>query len=406
MVTALDRACAGGPPSKLPLRSRLTRVLGEGRAFIPVVDGLRLVAISVVVLHHIGGWVDARVPHVNGPLDGSVRWLLGQGHFGVQLFFVISGFLLALPFARTRLHGAPARPLGAYYLRRLTRLEPPYVLSLLLLASAAAATGARSADEGVVAHALAALLYQHGTIYAGPLPFNPVAWSLEVEVQFYLLTPALSYVFAIRQTLARRLVLVAVVLTGGALAMAFSSSPRWSLSLLGQIEFFAAGFLLADVYLTEWRGDPSPQPAWDLASVIGWTGLLGAAAIPLLAPVTMPLLVLLAYAGAMRGSRSRRLFSRPWAVAIGGMCYSMYLLHYPLISFVGRLAPALLEGPSYAAACVAYAAALLPVIVSVTLVYFVFVERPCMNPGWASALARRVRLLVGRDPAAGASGAS
>ena len=51
---------------------------------------------------------------------------------GVELFFVISGFILGRPFARHALLGEKRVPLAGYYLRRLTRLEPPYILNLLI----------------------------------------------------------------------------------------------------------------------------------------------------------------------------------------------------------------------------------------------------------------------------------
>ena len=55
------------------------------------------------------------------------------GFRGVELFFVISGFILGLPFAAHYLKGAAPVSLRKYYLRRLTRLEPPYIVALLVL---------------------------------------------------------------------------------------------------------------------------------------------------------------------------------------------------------------------------------------------------------------------------------
>ena len=54
------------------------------------------------------------------------------GYFGVQLFFVISGFILALPYLRSADFNAPAPNTRSYYLRRLVRLDPPYIVSLLV----------------------------------------------------------------------------------------------------------------------------------------------------------------------------------------------------------------------------------------------------------------------------------
>src|SRR5262245_10743057 len=66
------------------------------------------------------------------PLENVFDLFIAQGRYGVQLFFIISGFILALPFAAERLAGARPVRLKAFYLRRLTRLEPPYFLVLTI----------------------------------------------------------------------------------------------------------------------------------------------------------------------------------------------------------------------------------------------------------------------------------
>ena len=72
------------------------------------------------------------VPYAEDPSHSVIARVLEHGNYGVQLFFVISGFVLALPFASHYLCQTRAVSLRAYFLRRLTRLEPPYVLSMLL----------------------------------------------------------------------------------------------------------------------------------------------------------------------------------------------------------------------------------------------------------------------------------
>lgn len=100
----------------------------DGRSFIPVVDGLRFLAIAMVVLNHVGN--NSRMPL---PLHPRLLQVFQEGHFGVEIFFAISGFILALPFARHALVGGKPVDLKRYFVRRVTRLEPPYLISLTLI---------------------------------------------------------------------------------------------------------------------------------------------------------------------------------------------------------------------------------------------------------------------------------
>jgi peptidoglycan/LPS O-acetylase OafA/YrhL len=64
--------------------------------------------------------------------DGSFWQIIGAGSFGVWIFFALSGFILALPFAEWRICGGKPVTLKKYYFRRLTRIEPPYLVNLAL----------------------------------------------------------------------------------------------------------------------------------------------------------------------------------------------------------------------------------------------------------------------------------
>src|SRR5215475_6130932 len=184
----------------------LSRETSSGR-FIPEMDGLRFAAIGMVVLFHLNGYltVKSKLFYPNPPTD----WLAQAayvGFHGVELFFVISGFILGLPFAAHYLKGRPAVSLRKYYLRRLTRLEPPYfiaVIGLFLLA-----IWIQHADAHALApHLAASLSYLHNLIYGAQSSVIGVAWSLEIEVQFYVLVPFLTLLFAIKNKLVRRLTL-------------------------------------------------------------------------------------------------------------------------------------------------------------------------------------------------------
>ncbi|HEY4780476.1 MAG TPA: acyltransferase family protein, partial [Chthoniobacterales bacterium] len=114
--------------------AHISRETSSGR-FIPEMDGLRFAAIGMVILFHLNAYLTAKSPfYSTAPPDSD--WLAQTalvGFRGVELFFVISGFILGLPFAAHYLKGAAPVNLRKYYLRRLTRLEPPYIVALLVL---------------------------------------------------------------------------------------------------------------------------------------------------------------------------------------------------------------------------------------------------------------------------------
>jgi peptidoglycan/LPS O-acetylase OafA/YrhL len=379
---------------------RLGRIITRGRRFIAEVDGLRFVAISAVVLYHLSQHTLTR--HMAGasvqPGESLIPKILDLGHYGVQLFFVLSGFLLALPFAKWRL-GLGGKPsLRAYYLRRLTRLEPPYIVAMLLLfAGPPIVASWMSTGWSLWPNLLASLVYQHNLIFGQMSPINPVTWSLEIEVQFYMLAPALAVVFSIGNTKVRRAALFAFML---AVPLMRSFFPPWMESsynsLLWHVEYFAAGFLLADFYLLDWQESPRHSLWWDLASLVGWPVLLAGLLEQRLSCVFAPLM-LLACVGAFRGKVSSWLFSRPLVTVIGGMCYSIYLIHFRLLWATGRFAMRFLWGSSFIERFAIEALIAIPAILLVTIIFFVLLERPCMDPAWPTRATRRLHSWFGRN---------
>lgn len=364
------------------LRLSLARVTSGGR-HIPLVDGLRLVAIAAVVLFHLHTYVIERSPaRVPEWASSPISKFLETGRCGVELFFVISGFILALPFAEQRLAGAQAVSLRRYYLRRVTRLEPPYIVNLLIAFVLLVVAG-KEAATALWPHLAASLCYVHNLVFGTASRINAVAWSLEIEVQFYVLAPLLAAVFSISQRSTRRVVLVGAIAAMVGLKLAFPPEAwgKWNLTLPAFIDYFLVGFLLADLYVADWRGAPVQQFRWDALGVLAW------AAIPFsqMAVETRPLMPVLAFAaclGSFRGPMLAKCLSLPWCATIGGMCYTIYLYHYFVISAVGRMTIGFAAGPSLGINLAIQAALICPVIVVVGAVLFVAVEKPCMRHGW------------------------
>jgi peptidoglycan/LPS O-acetylase OafA/YrhL len=324
---------------------------------------------------------------------GALEHVLTAGRFGVELFFIISGFVLGLPFAVQHLRrGSPVR-LGSYFLRRLTRLEPPYVVSMLGFFALLVVLGHESA-RSLFPHLLASLSYLHNQIYGVPSTVNTVAWSLEVVVQFYILAPVLGIVFLVPRRALRRALIIAV----GALAIGLQLryievDTRPALSLLYQIQFFLTGFLLADIYVTDWEQKPQVAPGWDLVSLIGWPLLVWTLLHPAYRAWLFPPIALVLFLAVFRGRLTRRIMGTPWLVVVGGMCYSIYLLHYPLIAAIGRIAYRVGRGLPYPAAFLTQMTLVLPPLLLVSTAYFVLIERPCMDREWPQKLLRAWRRL-------------
>jgi len=184
-------------------------------AYIPQVDGLRALAVLLVIGHHVfaeyleqthrlGTQLLPRDWGLIGGRSPLVAWGLHLA-FGVQIFFVISGFVLALPFARSMMERGEFPSTGMYLLRRVIRLEPPYVVSMTLLFAWIVVPWHHPMWYGRVMlgvfgpHYLATLVYLHGLIFGGPSWINGNAWTLEIEVQFYLLMPVIARLFRVRR---------------------------------------------------------------------------------------------------------------------------------------------------------------------------------------------------------------
>jgi peptidoglycan/LPS O-acetylase OafA/YrhL len=370
--------------------TRLHRKTTSGH-WLPEIDGLRFIAIFAVLFFHIQGQFDHHYSlAIHSPFAVLVR-ASSFGNRGVQLFFVISGFILALPFARHYLFSAQAPSLRRFYLRRITRLEPPYVLNLILV-TAGVVVVSHSSWREMLPHLAASMFYLHNAVFHTTSPINFVLWSLEVEAQFYLLAPLFMMLFLLRPVAVRRTILVAIILVSAALQDRFGLTMY---TLAGDLQYFFAGLLLADFYLGRTADSPghpkSARFAWDLLSLMGWPAffLLGSR----FAGLWLPMLALMLCLAAMRGNVITRLLRWPAIAITGGMCYTIYLWHAPIFTLVDRALrahPALLPS-NYLGLYLEEAAVKLAVVALVCVPLFILIERPCMDPQWLPRLAARMR---------------
>ncbi|WP_415624498.1 acyltransferase family protein [Mycobacterium xenopi] len=350
------------------------------------IEGLRAVAVLAVVAFH------ADLPGVGG------------GYVGVDVFFVISGFLITGILSREVIATGTIR-LGHFYGARARRLLPAAATVGVATAVGSAVLLPPLQARSVIGDGIASALYVgnyrfalHGTDYLAsdtpPSPFQHY-WSLGVEEQFYLLWPALiiGATWLVRRAGGRvpwwvnpyLVVLGVVAATSFALAVAWTHlSPPWAFfSLPTRAWELAVGGLVA-LSAAQWRRLPTLP-----AVVAGWGGLglivlschqLGATTpypgTAALLPVLGTALVIGAGC-ASSGMGVGRVLSLPGLRAIGRVSYSWYLWHWPVL----LLMPPLL-GPS-----AGLAGRLAAVVVSAGLA--VLTLHLVENPGRFAAPVRR-----------------
>ena len=152
--------------------------------YLPAIDGLRTLALAAVLLDH-----------------GGVATVVG-GHFGVTVFFVLSGFLVTSLLLDERTTSGRI-DLAAFWRRRARRLVPASLV-LVAFATLYLALGSERPPSTAVGDGLAALAWvanwrfllserSYGDLFADPTPFAHL-WSLAVEEQFYLALPIVAAV--------------------------------------------------------------------------------------------------------------------------------------------------------------------------------------------------------------------
>ena len=314
-------------------------------AYRPDVQGLRAVAVLLVIAYHL--YPD----------------LIPGGYIGVDVFFVISGFLITGNLAREAQRHGRVRLLS-FYGRRARRLLPAAVLVLtvtwLMSLAVLPVTQLRATAEQVRA---SALYYQNWLLAHDAVDYlaqesapSPVQhfWSLSVEEQFYLVWPLLFLVASVVALLSRRAVgdagarlvapqramvfLAAAVVVGSLISSVIltGSEPATAYFVLTtRVWELACGGLLALVMHRLGRPRWAPLAAWvGLAAI-----LVSAAAYSTSTPfpgsaAVLPvggavLLLVFGYSGS-RWSTARIATSRPM-VFVGDVSYAAYLWHWPLI---------------------------------------------------------------------------
>ena len=303
-------------------------------SYLPNLDGLRAVAIALVLFHHAP-------PVAAGPL----RVLQENGRFGVSLFFVISGYLITTLLRREeRVHGAVR--LARFYARRALRLMPLYYVTLAVYASLVLVFYRFSAHnrELFVAKVPAYLFYYSNVVaHATEGPFF-FAWSLAAEEQFYAIFGAAYRWLGLRGAAVVAAIALAVKLCAGDALDTADASPLVH-ALMSYQEAILLGVLLA---FAKDAGALAPLERFLARRSTVAVLALAAAFLLMVAPIARhgeiraeALYVLMtALVAACLASPPIRVLEAPLVTHVGRTSYGIYLLHMLAFDPLRRLFPA------------------------------------------------------------------
>ena len=356
--------------------------------FIPEIDGLRFLAIMPVIIFHFGErWLRANSTPLT-PASSSVSEILTHFHIGVYIFFAVSGFILALPFGASVLGKDKKVSFLKYYLRRVTRLEPPYIIIMTLLFIVLVIVKHQDFIK-LLPHYGASLLYIHRLVYGIWTPINPPAWTLEIEVQFYILAPflALGY-FKIKPVPVRRIVLVTLICGKIFLYNLTTVFDPTFQTLPFSIEFFLIGILMADIFLVDWKDGVKQHWIFDWISLVSFIGLFvsWSWAKNMVMNIGFIICLFFTFYGSFRSVRVNKFLRNQWITAIGGMCYTIYLLHLAFAEFFVAVWKHCLPSFSYLSRLGLGLVLFLPSLFIISSILFRLLEKPCMDTGWPGKL--------------------
>jgi peptidoglycan/LPS O-acetylase OafA/YrhL len=424
-----DGSSVGTPGSDVGQEQRRA---GSVSVTLPALDGVRALACLFVLGFHISLmtrdmhiWTPGRSPLFDALMfSGST----GDGNTGVTLFFVLSGFLLFLPYVQALMGTQPCPSARQFYLRRAWRILPGYYASLFLLVTL------QQPQYLAPSHWHELVLFLVCFMDSTPATFqqlNGPYWTLAIEWQFYLMLPLIALALrGLTQRLARRVsptarpwsvaACLVVLMVWGVLSRYWggwlTAHPTATCLVLRRVldivlfftydyrgkylEDFACGMLAGICYVA--AADPAHtvlvgwirrfSPWLGCSAVVAYALLAtdsvaraGTASAALLAScdeLALSLCFASAIVALLLGARTPgRIFEWTPLRWIGLISYSLYIWHLPLLFvFMRQIGPSLLGLPALLAYGLYWTWAGLVVVPFAASVYWL-VERPGMRMG-------------------------
>jgi peptidoglycan/LPS O-acetylase OafA/YrhL len=364
--------------------------------------GLRALAATWVMLFHVNSFAGPRAIELRlGSFALEVHPLITCGWVGVDLFFVLSGFLLATHLLQSLSHPAPGI-FRRYFAARARRVFPAYWAQLaILLAVAVIAAGSLPGWAKYLPLHIPMLHFVSEEVSSA----NNVYWTLPIEFGFYLCLPFIARVLARAEHRDRSKWITLALLYAGTLVLVWAyrymvfrlyeahpvSTIVWATGQLpGSFDQFMAGVAAATA-LRWWRRDGhllEPGRSGWLSTALAVAGLGGVVGMiyfidaiyleywrghPALFfwhSATSAFVALAVLGIALGGPLTRALFENRAMVWLGTISYSIYLWHFPILQWV----KAPLDGMN--AGLAGYLLAAVPLTIAVSALSYYAVEKP------------------------------
>ena len=343
------------------------RVTSSGN-YIAEIDGFRFLAIFLVIIFHSNIWSD----ELHG-INKSYLWkIIDMGNLGVQFFFVISGFIIAMPFIKNYSQNRDIN-IRLYFKRRLTRLEPPYLIAMLGFYIIAIFLSSHSFGK-LLDHYLSTIFYSHGFIFGSRSLINSVAWSLEIEIQFYIIAPFLFLIFKIKS---KKTIIIILTIISVFWPLLLNIIGFNYLNLLGHFHYFTFGALLCYIYLNY---KIVSSYLYDFLGVILFFLIFTLFNYKqFFVHYFLALTIFFIYLFIFNSKLIIKFFRLEIFSTIGGMCYSIYLIHSPIVSYIKKAQYNYFSFNDFKIDFILGLLIILPLVIIFSAIYFLFIEKPFMS---------------------------
>ena len=218
--------------------------------YVDTCDGLRAMAVLLVAWFHIWqqSWLFPGLTLFGREI--SLDPLVRSGYIWVDMMILISGFCLYLPWARMRYEGGERPSPVDFYVKRLARIHPSYLLTIAVMFAVALATDAYWSREHMLRDVLSHLTYTHMFFYDAYYASNlgGALWTLALEMQLYLLFPLIARAFyKLPATTFAAMVGIALAFRGW-VGVHIPDVSLWFNQLPAYLDTFALGMMAAAVH--------------------------------------------------------------------------------------------------------------------------------------------------------------